>query len=194
MEMETAKSAMEMFLVNVDDARIRQILQGFVDKCQMCLDMKLSLTLSEKKKQRCRELVAQGSELARKFSGYAGDMGMINEFDLLKKEAVNIADSLGDTEGSLRADAEAAKRELEVILDRIKEEYISEGEVKSNAEAERKAKLDMRYTTALEDFRELTRYTYVIKNKFKNVADTRDDIRQSISTARNSIIAEGYNK
>lgn len=194
MEMETAKSAIEMFLVNVEDKKLRMVLQSFVDKCQMCIDMKLSLRLTEAKKAKYRRLVAQGSELASKYSRYAGDMGMINEFDLMKKEATNVADSLGDAEGALRADSEAAKREMEVILDRIKEELINEESVKSNAEAERRAKMDMRYTTALEDYRELLTCTYVIRNKFKNVTDTRDDIRQSVSTARNSIISEGYNK
>lgn len=193
-DIETIKTVLELFMANVDDPKESAKLHNIMDKCDACLSMRLSAKLSDERKARCRELVRAGSKVASEYSGYAGDMGMINEYDRMKKEAAVLADSIGDAEGQLRAEAEFAKRELEVILERIKDDVLERGEAKSNSEAERRAKTDMRYSVAMADYKELVRYATVIKNKYRGVLDTRDDIRQSVSSARNSIIAEGYNR
>lgn len=181
-------------MVNIEDPKEAAKLHNIMDKCDACLALRLSAKLTHEKKVRCNELVRAGSKASAEYSGYAGDMGMINEYDRMKKEIAVLADSIGDVEGQLRAEAEIAKRELEVILEKVKDDLIGREEVKSNAEAERRAKTDMRYSVALEDYKELVKYATVIKNKYRSLVDTRDDLRQSVSTARNSIIAEGYNK
>lgn len=193
-ELEMAKNAIEMFVQTVEDQKMKMLLLSFVDKCQMCIDMRLSLKMTDRLKERCDELFGTATEMIREYAGYSGDMGMINEYDRMKKEVAVIADSIGDADGTMRANEIAAKRELEVIFERIKGELVDEGIVKTNAEAERKAKMDSRYIVALEDYRELLVYTGKMKNKFKSIVDTRDDLRQSVSTSRNSIIAEGYNR
>ena len=64
---------------------------------------------------------------------------------------------------------------------------------KSNAEAERKAKVDPRYEVALGDYKEMLEVIYTTRNKYSTIDSVHDDLRQSVSTGRNSIIKEGYN-
>lgn len=193
-ELESIKTMAEMFMVNVDDPKQSARLHNIVAKCEACLDFKLRSKISPEVKKKCDYYIREGDRVSKEYNRYSGDMGLINEFDALKKLVAVMADSIGDLEGRLRADSEIAKRELETILDRIKEDLLAKEEAKSVTEAERKAKNDMRYLSAVEDYRELLVYASIIKNKYRNFVDLRDDIRQSISTARNSIIAEGYNK
>ena len=193
-QIEMIKDVFELFIVNMDDKKSMLMAQSIIDNCDECLKFKIGTIVTDTKKRRCIELLKAASEITKEYAQYAGDMAMINEYDKLKKECAVIADSIGDVEGQLRADSEAAKRGLDVVLDRIKRDLIDRGEAKSNAEAERMARVDDRYNVAMEDYRELCSVTYTMKNKFKNLVDTRDDLRQSVSTSRNSIIAEGYNK
>lgn len=67
-------------------------------------------------------------------------------------------------------------------------------EINKRPEAERKARVDPRYESALEDYREFTKTTNVMRNKLNTMKDIHDDIRQSVSTGRSSIIKEGYNQ
>lgn len=193
-DIKTIKIMAEMFMTNIEDPKQSARIHNIIDKCDACLSFRLKSRISPERKSRCNELVRAGAKMVSEYSGYAGDMGMINEYDRMKKEIAVISDSIGDVEGQLRADAEMAKRELEVVLERIKDDILANDEAKSNAEAERKAKTDMRFTVAMEDYGELVKYATVIKNKYRSLIDTRDDLRQSVSTARNSIVAEGYNK
>ena len=140
-----------------------------------------------------REMFLINSIHDKDFSGYAGDMGMINEYDRLKKEIGTVQDQLGDVEGQLRAAGEVIKKELDMIADRIKEDLLDRELAKSNAEAERKAKVDPRYEVALGDYKEMLEVIFTTRNKYSTVDSVHDDLRQSVSTGRNSIIKEGYN-
>lgn len=193
-ELELLEHSIGLITESIVDEKTSFEYNKIYEKIKISLEYKLSTRMTPAKKRRCEELVKTASALILEYSGYSGDMGMINEYDRLKKEIGVICDSIGDVEGQLRADCEAAKRQLDVILDRIKDDLLAHEEAKSNAEAERKARVDTRYESAMEDYRVLCKYTNVIKNKFKALSDTRDDVRQSVSTARNSIIAEGYTK
>lgn len=175
-----------------DDEKYTLLMLGIADKLKTIQSFGITVALTADKKKRIRALLDQASETSLKYSSYAGDMGMINEYDMIKKEAAAISDALGDVEGQLRADQEHAKKLLDANMDRIKQDLIDNGEAKSSAEAERKARSDDRYLSALEDYNELSKWTYTVKNKFNTLLKTREDAKQSVSTARNSIIAEGY--
>lgn len=183
----------DMLVENHEDQKESIILSIISDKIKTYQDYRIGVQLSAEKKRRIIDLTNEGRKIALEYAKYAGDMGMIDEYDRLKKEAAAVYDALGDIEGQLRADMEIAKKQLDVILDRIKEDLLDQELAKSNAEAERKARVDPRYEAALEDYRDFCKMGYVIKNKLKSLADIHDDIRQSVSTARNSIIREGYN-
>ena len=179
---EFAGDEREMFLIN-----------SIHDKAVADMNYRLPSLISRERKRRVIELLKEGTRIIKDFSGYAGDMGMINEYDRLKKEIGTVQDQLGDVEGQLRAAGEVIKKELDMIADRIKEDLLDRELAKSNAEAERKAKVDPRYEVALGDYKEMLEVIFTTRNKYSTVDSVHDDLRQSVSTGRNSIIKEGYN-
>lgn len=182
-----------MLLVNCDDEKMKIMLNNIVDKIKVDEEYRLPSLISKQKKKRCINLIKAGSAVIKEFSEFAGDMGMIVEYDRLKKEVAVIQDQIGDIEGQLRAAGEVVKKELDIITDRIKEDLIASEVVKSNAEAERKARIDPRYEVALGDYKEMLEFIFTTRNKFNTIDSVHDDLRQSVSTGRNSIIKEGYN-
>ena len=53
--------------------------------------------------------------------------------------------------------------------------------------------IDPRYEVALGDYKEMLEVIFTTRNKYSTVDSVHDDLRQSVSTGRNSIIKEGYN-
>lgn len=192
-EIEALRDAAGLIAEQSDDLRYRKFMQDVADKLTVISGFGLTNRLDAAKKKRMRELLDEASRVSLDYSSYAGDMAMINEYDRIKKESAAITDALGDMEGQMRAEQEHAKKLVDAILDRVAQDLLDTGAAKSTAEASRKAKADARYLSALEDYNELSKWTYVVKNKFNTVMKTREDAKQSVSTARNSIIAEGYN-
>lgn len=175
------------------DDKERALINSIHDKAATDMEYRLPSLISKERKRICIQLIMEASKVIKDFAGYAGDMGMINEYDRLKKEVGVIQDRLGDIEGQLRAAGEVIKKELDIITDRIKEDLIDREMAKSNAEAERKAKVDPRYEVALGDYKEMLEVIYTTRNKYSTIDSVHDDLRQSVSTGRNSIIKEGYN-
>lgn len=175
------------------DDKERALINSIHDKAATDMEYRLPSLISKEKKRICIQLIMEASKVIKDFAGYAGDMGMINEYDRLKKEVGVIQDRLGDIEGQLRAAGEVIKKELDIITDRIKEDLLDREMAKSNAEAERKAKVDPRYEVALGDYKEMLEVIYTTRNKYSTIDSVHDDLRQSVSTGRNSIIKEGYN-
>lgn len=175
------------------DDKERALINSIHDKAATDMEYRLPSLISKEKKRICIQLIMEASKVIKDFAGYAGDMGMINEYDRLKKEVGVIQDRLGDIEGQLRAAGEVIKKELDIITDRIKEDLLDREMAKSNAEAERKAKVDPRYEVALGDYKEMLEVIFTTRNKYSTVDSVHDDLRQSVSTGRNSIIKEGYN-
>ena len=173
---EFAGDEREMFLIN-----------SIHDKAVADMNYRLPSLISRERKRRVIELLKEGTRIIKDFSGYAGDMGMINEYDRLKKEIGTVQDQLGDVEGQLRAAGEVIKKELDMIADRIKEDLLDRDLAKSNA------KVDPRYEVALGDYKEMLEVIFTTRNKYSTVDSVHDDLRQSVSTGRNSIIKEGYN-
>lgn len=192
-EIEALIQASGMIAEQSEDEKYSLFMQNICDKLKVIKAFGLTVKLSPERKKRIRVLLDQASSTSLEYSQYAGDMSMINEYDRIKKEAAAITDAMGDVEGQLRADQEHAKKLLEACFDRVKQDLIDEEMAKSSAEAERKARVDDRYLCALEDYNELSKWTYTVRNKFSTLCKTREDAKQSVSTARNSIIAEGYN-
>lgn len=193
-ENELLIQIVEMLSENYDGNRERIMLAKLADKFKIYKDYKIGIRLNKDQKKRCLDLIREASRIVDEYRGLKGDMSLINEYDRLKKESSAVSDAIGDIEGQLRADVDIAKKQLDIILDRIKEDLIENEEAKSLSEADRKAKVDPRYESALEDYREFTKMTNVMRNKLNTMKDIHDDIRQSVSTARNSIIKEGYNQ
>lgn len=193
-ENELLIQIVEMLSENYEGNRERIMLAKLADKFKIYKDYKISIRLNKDQKKRCLDLIREASRIVDEYRGLKGDMSLINEYDRLKKESSAVSDAIGDIEGQLRADVDIAKKQLDIILDRIKEDLIENEEAKSLSEADRKAKVDPRYESALEDYREFTKMTNVMRNKLNTMKDIHDDIRQSVSTARNSIIKEGYNQ
>lgn len=185
---------LEMLSENHENTKDIKFINRLADKFKLYKDYKIGIRLNEYQNKRCLALIAEASRIVREYGKFAGDMSLINEYDRLKKESAVISDSIGDIEGQLRADLENAKKQLEIVLDRIKDDLIENDMARSLAEAERKARVDPRYESALEDYREFTKTTNVMRNKLSTMKDIHDDIRQSVSTGRNSIIKEGYNQ
>lgn len=193
-ENELLIQIVEMLSKNYEGNRERIMLAKLADKFKIYKDYKIGIRLNKDQKKRCLDLIREASRIVDEYRGLKGDMSLINEYDRLKKESSAVSDAIGDIEGQLRADVDIAKKQLDIILDRIKEDLIENEEAKSLSEADRKAKVDPRYESALEDYREFTKMTNVMRNKLNTMKDIHDDIRQSVSTARNSIIKEGYNQ
>lgn len=193
-ENELLIQIVEMLSENYEGNRERIMLAKLADKFKIYKDYKIGIRLNKDQKKRCLDLIREASRIVDEYRGLKGDMSLINEYDRLKKESSAVSDVIGDIEGQLRADVDIAKKQLDIILDRIKEDLIENEEAKSLSEADRKAKVDPRYESALEDYREFTKMTNVMRNKLNTMKDIHDDIRQSVSTARNSIIKEGYNQ
>lgn len=191
-ENELLIQIVEMLSENYEGNRERIMLAKLADKFKIYKDYKIGIRLNKDQKKRCLDLIREASRIVDEYRGLKGDMSLINEYDRLKKESSAVSDAIGDIEGQLRADVDIAKKQLDIILDRIKEDLIENEEAKSLSEADRKAKVDPRYESALEDYREFTKMTNVMRNKLNTMKDIHDDIRQSVSTARNSIIKEGY--
>lgn len=191
-ENELLIQIVEMLSENYEGNRERIMLAKLADKFKIYKDYKIGIRLNKEQKKRCLDLIREASRIVDEYRGLKGDMSLINEYDRLKKESSAVSDAIGDIEGQLRADVDIAKKQLDIILDRIKEDLIENEEAKSLSEADRKAKVDPRYESALEDYREFTKMTNVMRNKLNTMKDIHDDIRQSVSTARNSIIKEGY--
>lgn len=175
------------------DDKERALINSIHNKAATDMEYRLPSLISKERKRICIQLIMEASKVIKDFAGYAGDMGMINEYDRLKKEVGVIQDRLGDIEGQLRAAGEVIKKELDIITDRIKEDLLDREMAKSNAEAERKAKVDPRYEVALGDYKEMLEVIYTTRNKYSTIDSVHDDLRQSVSTGRNSIIKEGYN-
>lgn len=175
------------------DDRERAIINSIHDKAVTDMEYRLPSLISREKKQRVVYLIKEGTRIIKDYSGYAGDMGMINEYDRLKKEIGVIQDQLGDVEGQLRAAGEVVKKEFDIVADRIKDDLLDRGMAKSNTDAERKARIDPRYEVALGDYKEMLEVIYTTRNKYSTIDSVHDDLRQSVSTGRNSIIKEGYN-
>lgn len=193
-ENELLIQIVEMLSENYEGNRERIMLAKLADKFKIYKDYKIGIRLNKDQKKRCLDLIREASRIVDEYRGLKGDMSLINEYDRLKKESSAVSDAIGDIEGQLRADVDIAKKQLDIILDRIKEDLIENEGAKSLSEADRKAKVDPRYESALEDYREFTKMTNVMRNKLNTMKDIHDDIRQSVSTARNSIIKEGYNQ
>ena len=193
-ENELLIQIVEMLSENYEGNRERIMLAKLADKFKIYKDYKIGIRLNKDQKKRCLDLIREASRIVDEYRGLKGDMSLINEYDRLKKESSAVSDAIGDIEGQLRADVDIAKKQLDIILDRIKEDLIENEEAKSLSEADRKAKVDPRYESALEDYREFTKMTNVMRNKLNTMKDIHDDIRQAVSTARNSIIKEGYNQ
>lgn len=193
-ETEDIIHLLSVFSESLEDERMRIRYNDIADKLKLCQDFRLQTRLTKEKKHRCIELVNECRRVTQEYSKTAGDMSLIHEFDRMKKELAVLHDQIGDIEGQLRANVEFAKAELAVVFDRIKKEIIDTEEARSNAEADRMARVDARYMLALGDLKDYEGVANLMKNKAKTSSDTRDDIRQSISTARNSIIKEGYNE
>ena len=75
---EFAGDEREMFLIN-----------SIHDKAVADMNYRLPSLISRERKRRVIELLKEGTRIIKDFSGYAGDMGMINEYDRLKKENRN---------------------------------------------------------------------------------------------------------
>lgn len=192
-QMEMIIQMAEMIAENHSDMKESAAYMDIASRAKVAVDFRLQSKMPYEKRKRGLEVIGEANRLIKEYAGYAGDMSLINEYDRLKKELSVIQSTLGDMDGQLRSDIERAKRETEVIMDRIKIDLVDNEIAKSNADAERRARVDDRYIMAMNDYDELVKFSNVVKNKYKVVSEVHDDVRQSVSTARNSIIKEGYN-
>ena len=94
--------------------------------------------------------------------------------------------------GQLKARLDEAEREAKKMKERLKAEMIENKEAKSNAEAERKAEVDDRMDAAFMEVNRIEKYVNMLQKRYVSTDATHNDLRQSVSTARASIIKEGY--
>lgn len=192
-EVEFLKRVFGMLFENYPiDSKEVFIAKSIEEKADMDLDFRLPSRISNENRRKCVDLMKEIDAVVSEYASYAGDMSLINEYDRMKKYVSAAQNRLGDMEGSVRAFSEMAAKELESAIMRIKEEILDGGDAKTNAEAERKAKIDPRLDGAVKDYKDLLELSYRLKNKYRAIDRLHDDLRQSISTARSSIIKEGY--
>lgn len=166
---------------------------GIYEKCLLDEKYRLPNWLTPEMRDKCAGIAKDVNALAETYAGYNGDMASIVEFDGMKKTASALQSYLGDKVGRLSVFDDFAEREFKVQRNRIKEELLASGEAKSNAEAERKVEVDPRLDAPTEDLFRIKESFKQMQYKYKSLDKLHDDLRQSVSTGRNSIIKEGYN-
>lgn len=166
---------------------------GIYEKCLLDEKYRLPNWLTPDMKEKCASAVNDVNRVAEEYAKFGGDMASIGEFDRMKKEVSAMQSYLGDKVGRLLVFESFAEREFKVQRNRIKEELIASGEAKSNAEADRKAEVDPRLDAPTEDLFRIKEASKQMQYKYRSIDKLHDDLRQSVSTGRNSIIKEGYN-
>lgn len=177
-------------IYNQDEAKTAL---GIYEKCILDEQYRLPNWLTPEMRESCASIANEINKLADDYANYGGDMASIGEFDTMKKSVSAMQSYLGDKVGRLLVFEGFAEREFKVQRNRIKEELIASGEAKSNAEADRKADVDPRLDAPTEDLFRIKEASKQMQYKYRSIDKLHDDLRQSVSTGRNSIIKEGYN-
>lgn len=77
------------------DDKERALINSIHDKAATDMEYRLPSLISKERKRICIQLIMEASKVIKDFAGYAGDMGMINEYDRLKKKLVLYRIDLG---------------------------------------------------------------------------------------------------
>lgn len=117
---------------------------------------------------------------------------MILELENLKREVVAVEDLLSSYKGVLDAELVIAEDDIRIIRDKIAISLREDGTCKSMTDADKRARVDVRYERALEDYRILLRCANTVRAKMSVVGHLNQSINQSISVGRVGMANESY--
>ena len=120
------------------------------------------------------------------------DNSMILELENLKREVVAVEDLLSSYKGVLDAELVIAEDDIRIIRDKIAISLREDGTCKSMADADKRARVDVRYERALEDYRILLRCANTVRAKMSVAGHLNQSINQSISVGRVGMANESY--
>lgn len=191
-ELEYIVQMAELFLSTELDEDTRRMIESVHRKTKRNLSYVIRSYISEKELRDIKEVLRMDDETKELYKKTEEDMSQIGLFDSLKKRIGVIQSRLGDMFGQMKARLSEAEREAKKMKERIKLEMIENKEAKSNAEADRKADLDDRMDAAFLEVNRIEKFVNVLQKRYVSTDATHNDLRQSVSTARASIIKEGY--
>lgn len=191
-ELEHIAQAAELFLTTDLDEDSRRTFESVLRKTKLNLSYAIRSFISEKEFKDMKEVLDMDDETKRLYANTRDDMSQIGLFDSLKKRIGVIQSRFGDMFGQLKARLDEAEREAKKMKERLKAEMIENKEAKSNAEADRKAEVDDRMDAAFMEVNRIEKYVNMLQKRYVSTDATHNDLRQSVSTARASIIKEGY--
>lgn len=145
-------------------------------------------------RDREKEIMSICDEVSNKVQEYKrmNDSSMVLELENLKREVVAVEDLLSSYKGVLDAELVIAEDDIRIIRDKIAISLREDGICKSMADADKRARVDVRYERALEDYRILLRCANTVRAKMSVIGHLNQSINQSISVGRVGMVNESY--
>lgn len=145
-------------------------------------------------REREKEIMGICEEVSKKVLEYKrmNDNSMALELENLKREVVAVEDLLSSYKGVLDAELVIAEDDIRIIRDKIAISLREDGSCKSMTDADKRARVDVRYERALEDYRVLLRCANTVRAKMSVIGHLNQSINQSISVGRVGMANESY--
>lgn len=145
-------------------------------------------------REREKEIMGICDEVSKKVLEYKrmNDNSMVLELENLKREVVAVEDLLSSYKGVLDAELVIAEDDIRIIRDKIAISLREDGTCKSMTDADKRARVDVRYERALEDYRILLRCANTVRAKMSVIGHLNQSINQSISVGRVGMANESY--
>ena len=182
---------LEMFLKTVlsveDKMGIKEIISSLKEMAKYSIRYIIN-------REREKEIMSICDEVSNKVQEYKriNDNSMILELENLKREVVAVEDLLSSYKGVLDAELVIAEDDIRIIRDKIAISLREDGTCKSMTDADKRARVDVRYERALEDYRILLRCANTVRTKMSVVGHLNQSINQSISVGRVGMANESY--
>lgn len=170
-----------------DKMGIREIISSFKELAKYSIRYIINRSKEKEVTDLCEEVSRKVQEYKR-----MSDNSMILELENMKREVVALADLLASFKGVLDAELVIADDDIKIIRDKIAISLREEGTCKSMTDADKRARVDVRYERALEDYRILLRCANMIKSKMLVIGYLNQAINQSISVGRVGMANESY--
>lgn len=182
---------LEMFLKTVlsveDKMGIKEIISSLKEMAKYSIRYIIN-------REREKEIMSICDEVSNKVQEYKriNDNSMILELENLKREVVAVEDLLSSYKGVLDAELVIAEDDIRIIRNKIAISLREDGTCKSMTDADKRARVDVRYERALEDYRILLRCANTVRAKMSVLGHLNQSINQSISVGRVGMANESY--
>lgn len=192
-EVRVLKTLCENSLPTIKKSETKVKMENLIKKLDLMEECSIGFYVSDEDQQNIDYVMEESNKIVKEMSR-TKDMSLIIEYDSLKKKAMPLLHLLGDISAKFVVNADFAKDNLKNVLTKIILELQKDNPKLSAVKAESVAKIDNRYIMAAEEYRLYKMMAETLKNRRNAFEDVYQGIVQCVSTGRNGMVIEGYQR